>query len=155
MADQALPILDAIDARLATYTATGQTLASIERYLVRYDKNELPDWFGRATRRLLVESLTIEGEIVSIPAILTRKTFPVRFQVYTEHADYPTNHIAATLIDLVEDVFHQQSLGISNLLVDPTSKTYGIPGRPEFARLTEGGAELILTYRYTDARAIP
>jgi hypothetical protein len=155
MADQAINILDAIDTRLTTFTATGQTLEDIKSYYIRYDKNELPPEFGSLPPILLVEALEGEHEVVSIPAIMTRKRIPVRFQVFCEHADYDANHKSATLIDLVEDTFHQQQLGISNLLIDPTSKTYGIPSRPEFAVMMEGGAELILTYTYTDTRAMP
>jgi hypothetical protein len=155
MADQMLNILDGIASRLATYTASGQTLEDIKSYLVKYDKNELPPEFGSLPPILLVEGLTQESQIISIPASDSRKIFPVRFQIFVEHADYDEDHKAASLLDLVETVFFQQQLGISNLLVDISSKIYGIAGRSEFAVMMEGGAEMIITYQYTDTRAMP
>ena len=155
MADQALNILDAIDTRLTTYTASGQTLEDIRSYLIRYDKNDIPSSFGSKPPILLVEGLEGDSESVSIPAIMTRKTFPVRFQIFVEQANYPDSHMAATLLNLLEDVFHLQQLGISNLLVSPCKKTYSIPVREEFADLMEGGAEMTITYKYTDTRAVP
>lgn len=155
MSDQGVPILEGIDTRLATVTGAGQTLEDIATYYVDFSNNEKPPDFGTAFPALLVDMLPMSGETVSIPPIMTRKTYPVRFRLYTEQAGYTRDKTGAQLIDLVEDAFFQQRFSISNLLVDFTTKNYTIPAEIPFAAQLNGGGTLILTYRYTDTRAIP
>lgn len=156
MADYMLTILEGIDARLATYTASGQTLEDIRSYVVNYDRSVLPQTFGSKPPILLVEQASdLDATAVSIPPIMTRKILPVRFQIFVEQANYPTDHVAASLMDLVENVFFQQQLGIANLLVDVASRKNSIPTRSDLSRMMGGGAEMIINYRYTDTRAMP
>jgi hypothetical protein len=155
MADVGIDILDAISSRLATYTAAGQTLEDIRQYYVKYSEYDMPPDFGNAFPLLMVDMLPQSYEIVSIPACMTRKEYPVRYKVYTEQAGLYTDKTAAQLIDLVEDVFAQVTFGISTLLCHHTGKDYSLPAEIEFAARLNGAAALYYTYVYTDTRAIP
>lgn len=155
MAAQETNILDGIEARLATYTAIGQTLADIRSYWVQRTENDMPPDFGKSFPALRVRMLPIDGEIVSIPACMTRKRCPVEFQIFTSQAGYMRSKNAAQLIDLVEDVFSQQQLSISNLLIHFGSKNYTLPTEIPFAAQLNGGAALTYIYEYTDTRAVP
>lgn len=155
MAEVDITILENISSRLATYTASGQTLEDIKTYYVKFQESPYPDEFSSIPPVLLVEMLPTEGEIVSIPACMTRKRYPVRFSVMVENIGDTRDKTAAQLINLVEDVFHQQQLGISNLLIHfgGKSKTVEIP--PAFGEQITGGATLTYIYEYTDTRAVP
>ena len=155
MADQITNILDGIETRLATYTASGQTLEDIRSYWVQRTEDDMPPDFGKSFPALRVRMLPVDGEIVSIPAIMTRKRCPVEFQVYTSQAGYMRSKTAAELIDLIEDVFYQQQLGISNILIHFTGKNSTLPIEIPFAAQLHGAAALIYTYEFTDVRAIP
>ena len=155
MADQAINILDGIKTRLDTFTASGQTLEDILSYWVQYTEGDLPPDFGKAFPALRVRMLPVDGEIVSIPALMTRKRCPVEFQVYTSQAGYMRSKTAAELIDLVENVFYQHQLGISNLLIHFDGKNYTMPEEIPFAAELHGAAALLYTYEFTDTRSLP
>lgn len=155
MAEIDLTLLTNIESRLATYTASGQTLEDIKSYYVKRYETDFPNEFSSIPPVLLVEMFPTEGEIVSIPACMTRKRYPVRFQVLVEHIGDTRDTTAATLINLVEDVFYQQQLGISNLLIDFGGKSKAVEIPPAFGERVTGGASMTLIYGYTDTRAIP
>ncbi|MCP4568508.1 MAG: hypothetical protein GY841_13100 [FCB group bacterium] len=155
MAAQETNILNGIETRLAAYTVSGQTLEDIRSYWVQRTENDMPPDFGKSFPALRVRMLPVDGEIVSIPACMTRKRCPVEYQVYTSQAGYMRDKTASELIDLVEDVFYQQQLGISNLLIHFTGKNYTLPSEIPFAAQLHGGAALNYTYEYTDVRATP
>ncbi len=115
----------------------------------------MPPDFGTCLPGLRVRMLPLDGEIVSIPACMTRKQCPVEFQIYTSQAGYMRSKTAAEIIDLVESVFYQQQLGISNLLINFGGKNYTLPTEIPFAAQLYGGAALTYIYGYTDVRAVP
>lgn len=155
MADQVSNILDAIESRLETYTATGQTLEDILSYWVQRTENDMPPDFGKAFPALRVRMLPGDGEIVSIPACMTRKRRPVEFQIYTSQAGYMRSKTAIELRDLAWGVFWQQQLGISNLLIHYGGENETLPTEIPFAAQLNGGAAFINIYEYTDTRDVP
>jgi hypothetical protein len=156
MADYQLDIFEAIDARMTTYMASGQALEDIVTCHVSYDQNDIPPDFGAYPPICLIEQAgEMNSDVISIPAIMSRHAFPVRWQIFTEHANYDVDHKAAELMKLVKIVFSQWQLGISNLLVSAPVMRLGIPGRAEFAQLMNGGAEMTITYEYVDVSALP
>jgi len=154
MDDQVINLLEAIDARLATETATGQTLEDIDQYFVKYTKSDVPPEIGSQNTILMVDVLTVPGKVISIPACMTEKQAPIRFTIFTEEAGDTTQKTAAELIDLVEDIFFPQSFNITQW-VDMTQKDYSQPESPPFEAPHNSGASIILTHTYTDVREIP
>ncbi len=154
MAEIDIDLLEAVDARLATETASGQTLEDIKQYFVKFTESDIPPEFGSQDPILMVDMLTMEAEVISIPPCMTEKTYPIRFRVFKEQAGDTTKKTAAELIDLVEDVFYQQSFGLSEW-VDTTSKDYTQPAAPPFETPYNSGATLVITHTHTDVRAVP
>jgi hypothetical protein len=155
MASQEIHILDGIESRLTTYTAAGQTLEDIRSYWVQRTEDNMPPDFGKTFPALRVRMLPQSAQIVSIPACMSRVQCPVEFQIYTSQAGYHRDKSAIELRDLVHDVFWQQQLGISNLLIHYTGKNNTLPTEIPFAAQLYGGAALIYTYEYTDTRPVP
>lgn len=153
--DADIAILDAIDAMFSEQTQDGQKLESIAQYYVMRTEYEMPPDFGTSFPAVRIRMLPLTGEIVSIPACMTRMQCPVEFQVYTEQAGRYVDKTASELINLIHEVFWQHQLGISNLLIHFTSKDYSLPTEIPFAERLNGGATLVYTYEYTDTRSIP
>ncbi len=154
MSDQLLTILAAIDARLTTYTATGQDLEAIKSFFVKHTASDVPPEFISQPPVLMVDPLPVAPVLNSIPPCSYLKPTPIRFQLYTENAGDTTNTQAATILDAIEDVFFQQKFGISTMLVDVTDKNYDIPTSAPFQSPVNGGAALTITYTYEDIRTL-
>lgn len=155
MADKARTILSAINVILTAETVSGESLEDIGSFFVKYTESDLPSEYGSVPPVLVVDMLPMLGENASIPACMTRKTYPVKFDIYTENAGDTTNTQAAVLLDALEDIFYQNQLSIPTLLVDIVGRNYTIPGVPPFQSPVNGGASMTINYRYTDTRAIP
>lgn len=155
MAAQEANILDAIETRLAIYTATGQTLEDLRSTWVQRTQGDMPPDFGKAFPASRIRMLPQDGEIVSIPACMTRIRCPVEFQIYTSKGAYHKDATAIELRDLMYTVFWQQQLGISNLLIHFGGKNNDLPTEIPFAAQLKGGAAFVLIYEYTDIRAVP
>ena len=154
MADQALNILHAIHDRLLDHTADGFVLEQIRQFYVRRtDEEDFPTEF--AFPFLYVYADAGSGEEASIPACMTRKQLPVTFQVFTGQGSGQHDLSAARLIDLIEDTFFQQQLGISNLLIHYAGKNYDTPIDVPFSEWVQAAAGLTYIYEYTDARSMP
>ena len=154
MADIGRPLLAAIESLLATKMASGESLEGIKSRYVKYTESDLPQEFGSVPPVLMVDMLPMSAQNVSIPACMTRKVYPVRFQIFTENAGDTTNSQAAMLIDAIEDVFYQQRFSLASI-VNLISKDYTIPATAPFQAPYSGGASLVFAYEYTDTRAIP
>lgn len=150
MIHQDIAILDGIEARLETYVKDGMELAGIAQYVVMRTEYDMPPDFGTAFPALRVRMLPQSGQVVSIPPCMLRVQCPVEFQVYTEQAGRTEDVTASELINLIHEVFWQCNLGISNLLIDFTSKDYSLPTEIPFAERLNGGATLIYTYEYIE-----
>jgi len=150
-----IDLLDAIDQRMAEQTLDGFALEAIAQYYVMRTEYDMPPDFGTAFPACRVRMLPITGDVVSIPACMTRYQCPVEWQVYTAQAGRYRQKTAAELINLIHEVFWQNHLGQSNLLIHFTSKDFSLPTDIEFAERLNGGASLVYTYEYTDTRSLP
>lgn len=155
MALQERTILAAIDSRLTALRASGQSLYGIKSHYVKYTNSDDQPDMGSKVPALIVEVLSTTGDVVSIPACMTRMTTQVRFALLTEVAGKRQDTTAAVLLDAVFDAFWQQQLGVSNMIVNLIQKDYTLPDLPLVAPENDGGGVLVLEYIYTDVRAVP
>lgn len=153
MAARERDILQAIDDIFAAETATGGRLDIIQQYHVDHTKDEFPTEVAFPFVYIFLEDAG--GGEVSIPPCMTRKAQNAHFQAYTvKESDVHTTSVAE-LLDRIENVFFQQNLGISDLLVRYQGKNYTIPTELPVQEWLLAGGELIYQYEYTDIRDIP
>jgi hypothetical protein len=154
MADIAIDLLEAVDSRLATETASGQTLEDIAQYFVKYTESDVPPEFGNQDPILMVDMLPVVSEVLTICGRMIRKEYPIRFQIFKEEAGDTTSKTSAELIDLVEDIFNMQSFNISKWVEAP-QKNYTQPAASPFEAPYNSGASMVITHVHTDIRDIP
>lgn len=154
MADIMIELMEAVDARLATETAAGQTLEDIKQYFVKFVESELPPEFGSQDTILMVDMLPVEGETLTLCGRMVGKRYPIQFKIFKEEAGSTTKKTSAELIDLVENIFSMQSFNISQWVEAP-QKDYTQPASPPFEAPYNSGASLLITHRHTDVRALP
>jgi len=154
MSDKLLDILSGINTRLTTYTATGQDLEAIKSFFVKHTASDVPPEYISQPPVLMVDPLPVSPQLNSIPPCSYIKPTAIRFQLFTENAGDTTNSQAITIIDALENVFFQQSFGLSNMLIDVTEKNYNIPASAPFQAPVNGGAALTITYTYEDIRTL-
>lgn len=154
MSDKLIDILSGINTRLTTYTAAGQDLEDIKSFFVKHTSSDVPPEFMSQPPVLMVDPLPVSPQLNSIPPCSYVKPTPIKFQLFTENAGDTTNSQAITIIDLIEDVFFQQKLGLSNISVDVVEKNYDIPAVAPFQSPVNGGASLTILYTYEDIRTL-
>jgi hypothetical protein len=154
MADIAVDLLEAINTKLKTKTASGQTLEDIQQYFVKFTESDVPPEYGNQNPILMVDLLPATGEIITVCGRMTEKKYPLRFTIFTEESGDTTQKTAAELIDLIEDVFALQTLNVSEW-VEAAQKNYTQPAAPPFEAPYNSGASMIITHVHTDVRTIP
>lgn len=153
MSDIYLPLCDAIETQLAASVLTGEPLEDVRAYFVNRTGSELPPEYGARAPLIVVNVGPIASETVSIPGCMMRKEYPVSFKVYTQNAGDTRRETAATILDTIEDVFFNETFGLSEY-VSTTSKDYAQALQEPFAGNWNGSAELIMTHLHTDVRAL-
>jgi hypothetical protein len=153
MSDIAASLLDAIDTYLATATSPGGTLEAIKAYAVLRTSAGIPPNLGMRLPLLLVEMGPVEGEIISIPVCMTRKTYPIRYSIYTRNAGDTLSSTALDLLDDLENLIYNETFSLAQW-IDFGGKSYEQPNEPPFSGEWNGFAQLLYNYIAVDMRTI-
>ena len=153
MSDIAINLLTAIEAALATETATGGSLDDIGSYFVLYTANDTPPDYGTVTPLVIVKMGTVTAGIIEITGCMMRKEYPITFAVFTEDNGDNEDKTSAQILDLLEDYFFQKTFDLSQF-VDVISKDYAQTSIPPFSGGWNGSGELVMSHVDTDMRSI-
>jgi hypothetical protein len=154
MADTKVQILEAIESHLATETAPGGDLDDAKSYSVKYTTTEIPPEYGYPLPTIMVDPLSDQVFPISIPEIMTRKEYLIRFRVLFENNGDTDRKEAAQLLDLVETAFYARTFRLAEW-VDVISKDLMVPTAPPYEGPVNGAATMIMRYIHIDVRAIP
>lgn len=153
MSDIAIDLMEAIDARVTTEREVGGLFEDIKSHFVLHTEAGEPPEFGSRLPLLLAVMQPVSGEVISIPGCMIEKQYPVSFAVFTQNAGDTRSKTASQLIDIVEDVFIQETFSLSEW-VEYGGKNYSQPTNEPFAGDWSGFAELVLTHYHTDVRGV-
>ena len=152
--DIARSLLAAIDALLDTEIQTGGSLDDAGSYFVIYTSGSSPPDFGTVLPLIVVKMGIVTSETISIPPCMMKKVYPVIFGVFTEDNGDKEDSTAAQILDSLEDLFFNNTLGGLSQWVDVTSKDYTQTSIPSFSGDWSGSGELIMTHINTDVRSL-
>jgi len=153
MSDIAVSLLEAIDAKLTTETATSGTLEDVNSFFVMFTASDLPPDYGTVLPLIIVRMGQVTSETVSNCGRYMLKQYPVRFSVFTEDSGDKEDKSAADILDLIETAFFAQRFSLSQW-VDVTSKDYSQASIAPQSGEWSGSCEMIMTHVNTDVRSV-
>jgi len=153
MSDIAVRLLEAIDAKLTTETASGEALEDIGSFFVMFTASDMPPDYGTILPLLLVRMGQVTSETISNCGRYMLKQYPVTFSVFTEDSGDKEDQTAANILDLLETAFFGQKFSLSQWC-DVTSKNYQQASIKPLSGQWTGSSELVITHVNTDVRSL-
>jgi hypothetical protein len=153
MSDIARSLLAAIDARMETLRASGQSLEDVNSHFTLYTEADLPPEWGIRLPAVFIKMRPIAGEVLDLAGCMTEKQYPVVWQVLTRNAGNSEKTEAAEILDLLEDGFNQRLFDLAEWM-EFGGKHYQLSSPPPFSGNWNGAGELVYIYTHVDTREL-